>query len=58
MEEEYFVFTMKVDAPEFEAVLWCETLEEAIKEKRERQKKFPSEAKLVYIGKIIHTGKD
>jgi len=58
VEEEYFVFTMKEEEPEFGAIFWCETLTEAIREKRERKKKYPSEADQVHIGKIVHTGKN
>jgi len=56
VEEEYFVFTM--NEADIEAVLWCATLVEAIREKRDRQKQYPTEAEDIHIAKIVSTGGD
>ena len=51
IEEKYFVFTESNGF--IEAVYWCKTLSEARIEARQRKKKFPHEAKRVYIGEIL-----
>jgi len=50
-EEKHFVFTENEGL--IEAVWWCKTLKEAQEEAKKRKKKFPTEAKQVYIGEIV-----
>lgn len=51
LEEKHFVFTENYGT--IEAVWWCKTLKEAQKEAEKRKKKFPEEAKQVYIGEVV-----
>lgn len=51
LEEKYFVFTENEGG--IEAVWWCKTKQEAKEEAERRKKKFPEEAKQVYIGEIL-----
>jgi len=54
LNERFFVFTENEGA--IEAVLWCKTKAEAKREAKQRKKKFPSEAKQVYVGELLVNG--
>lgn len=54
IEEKYFVGTLGGN-PEIQAVWWCKSYKEALEAAEQRKQKFPEEADLVIIGRVMPT---